>query len=70
LFSLEALRPALYNERNARALIEGAIPGRLDRGKMDEYVFPVLSLDKSVSFAGVKPLHRASFFHVSVNFSF
>jgi hypothetical protein len=31
---------------------------------MNEDVLAILALDKSKSFAGVKPLHRTRFFHV------
>jgi hypothetical protein len=32
---------------------------------MDEDVFAILALDKAKTFARVKPLHRACFFHNS-----
>jgi hypothetical protein len=66
LFRLQTLRPALYDKRHFRAFIERAVPCRLDGGKMDKDVFPILALDKTKSLGCVKPLHRTGFFHVSL----
>jgi hypothetical protein len=65
LLGLQTLRSTLYYKRDACTFVEGAIPARLNRRKMDKYVLPVLALDKPKSFGSVKPLHRTGFFHVS-----
>src|SRR5258708_1007213 len=66
LFRLQTLRPALHDKRHFRAFIERTVSRRLDGGKMDKDVFPILALDKTKSLGSVKPLHRTGFFHVSL----
>src|SRR5579859_7103924 len=67
LFRLQALGALLHNKRHAGALIEGPVATCGNSRKVDENVFPVFTLDKSESFACVKPLHCTCFFHDSLS---
>ena len=62
LLGLQTLRSTLYYKRDACTFVEGAIPARLNRRKMDKYVLPVLALDKPKAFCGIKPLYCSCFF--------
>jgi hypothetical protein len=63
LFRLQALGPLLYDESHFRALFQRAVAAGLDRRKMHEDIFTILTRQKSKSFGGVKPLHSSCFFH-------
>src|ERR1700730_5255873 len=65
LFRLQGLRSLSHHERDSASLFERAVTDSFDGGKVHKYVFPVLARNKSKSLAGVKPLHRSCFFHVS-----
>src|SRR5581483_11109222 len=43
------------------AVVQAAVPIRLNRGEMDENVLSGLALDKSKAFAGIEPLHCSLF---------
>lgn len=64
LFGLQTLGPALHYECHPSALVQRAVTARLDGREMNEDILAILALDKSKTFAGVKPLHRTCFFHV------
>ena len=68
VFSLQTLRALLHNERDPCPFIQRTISACGYGGKMDEDVFAVLALDKAKTFARVKPLYRACFFHNSSPF--
>ena len=59
---LQALRTADDFKFDRLAVVQAAVPIRLDRGEMDENVLPGLALDESKAFAGVEPLHCSLFF--------
>src|SRR5438552_1534961 len=60
---LEAFRALLDYKLNVSALIETTVAGRLNRGKMDEHIFPVLSLNKAKTLGCIEPLNNTFFFH-------
>jgi hypothetical protein len=67
---LQALGAADDFELDRLAVVQRLVSIRLDRGKMYEYIFPGLALDKAESLAGVKPLHCSLFFaHFVILFS-
>ena len=59
---LQALGAADDFKFDRLAVVQAAVPIRLDRGEMDENVLPGLALDESKAFAGVEPLHCSLFF--------
>src|SRR5262249_19664121 len=65
VFSLQTLRALLHHERDPCPFIQRTISASGYGGKMDEDVFAILPLDKAKTFARVKPLYRACFFHNS-----
>src|SRR5579871_796218 len=65
LFRLQTLGPLSHHECDSVSLFERAVTASFDGGKVHKYIFPVLARNKSKSLAGVKPLHRSCFFHVS-----
>ena len=65
IFGLQTLRSLLHNERDPCPFIQRTITASGYGGKMDEDVFAILALDKAKTFARVKPLYRACFFHTS-----
>lgn len=62
VLGLQSFRTFLHFKGNARALIERAVSTGRDRGEVHEDIFSILSLDKSKSLRGVKPLHCSCFF--------
>src|ERR1700691_514735 len=64
LFGLQAFRTALHDEGHTRAFVEGAIPAGFDGREMHEHIFAVVTLDKSKTFSGVKPLYCTCLFHI------
>jgi hypothetical protein len=64
---LQALRAADNLKFDRLAVVQAAVPIRLNRGEMDENVLSGLALDKAKAFAGIEPLHCSLFF---VHFSF
>src|SRR5438067_2393086 len=66
LLCLQTFGPTLDDKRHTCTFVEGAIPARLDGGKMDENILAILTLDKTKSFGRIKPLNRTGFFHVSL----
>jgi hypothetical protein len=62
VLGLQSFRTLLHFKGNARALIERAVSTGRDRGEVHEDIFSILSLDKSKSLRGVKPLHCSCFF--------
>ena len=64
LFGLQAFGTALDDEGHASAFIQGAIPAGFDGREMHEHIFAVVTLDKSKTFSGVKPLYCTCLFHI------
>jgi hypothetical protein len=60
---LEALGAGGNFKFNGLSFVQRLVTFRLNGGKMYEDVFAGLALDKSISFACVKPLHGTLFFH-------
>jgi hypothetical protein len=56
-FGLQALRTLLHLEFNGLALVEGLVPIGLNRRKVHKDVLSGLTLNKSIAFGGVEPLH-------------
>ncbi len=59
---LQALWAADNLKFDRLAVVQAAVPIRLNRGEMDENVLSGLALDKSKAFAGIEPLHCSLFF--------
>jgi hypothetical protein len=62
IFRLQALRPLLHFEFHLLPFIQCLIAVRLDGGEMNENIFARLSLNKSIPFGRVEPLHYTLFF--------
>jgi hypothetical protein len=60
---LQSLGAALYFELHLRAFFERTIASHLYRRKMHEYIIAIGSLDKTITFGGVKPFHYTFFSH-------
>jgi hypothetical protein len=60
---LQALRPTGDFEFNRLSFVQRLISLRLNRGEMDENVLAGLTLDESIAFAGVEPLHYSLLSH-------
>ncbi len=60
---LESLGTLLDVELDGGAFGQGTITIALNRRKMYEHIFSAGSLDKTVSFGFVKPLHYTLFWH-------
>jgi hypothetical protein len=67
VLGLQTLWSLLHLELHLRAFIQRTITVRLDRRKVNEYVVAARTLDKSVAFGGVKPLHNTFFLHVPIS---
>src|ERR1017187_1207160 len=65
---LQPLGALGYLKLHFCALIQRAIPLRLDGGEVYEHVLSVLPLDKAVALGCVEPLHCAFFFHRAFSF--
>src|SRR5689334_21829450 len=61
---LQAFRALRHFKLHLSALIQSTIPLGLYRREMNEDVFPVFPLDKSVALGCVEPLHCTLFFHL------
>jgi len=60
---LQALGSLLHLELDLRAFIQAAVAARLDGRKVNEHIIAARSLDESIAFGGIKPLHSAFFLH-------
>ena len=67
---LQALGAADNLKFDRLAVVQAAVPIRLNRGEMDENVLSALALDEAKALAGIEPLDRSLFFtHFSFLFS-
>ncbi len=63
VFRLQTLWTLFDLEFHFRAFVQGPIPVRLDRGKMNEHVVTARPLDESIALCGIKPFNCAFFLH-------
>ena len=54
---LEPLRSPDDLKLDGRTFLKAAITVSLDRGKVDENIFPTLPLDKTIPLAGIEPFY-------------
>jgi len=53
-------------ELHRLAFVQRFVPFRLNRWEVYEYVFPALTLNESITLAGIKPLHCSLLFHLTL----
>jgi hypothetical protein len=61
---IQPFRPLLALELDCLAFIQRLIPGVLNRREVNEYVFSCRTLNESIAFCAIKPLHYATFLHI------
>jgi hypothetical protein len=61
VFGLKTLRALAHFKLHHLALIQGLVAFHLDRGEMNENIFPGLALDETIPLGGVEPLHDTLF---------
>ena len=67
VLSLQSLRTLLHFELYLRTFIQAAVTVGLDGLKMNEDIVATGTLDKSITFGGIKPLHNTFFFHYELS---
>jgi len=67
VLGLQAFRTLLDLELNLRTFIQAAVPVGLDGREMHKHVVAAGTLDESITFGGVKPLHNTFFFHYKLS---
>src|SRR5580692_3737578 len=66
----QALGALLALELHRFTLVQGLVSLFLNRGKVNEHIFPARTLNESVSLCPVEPLHYALFLHLPCSFFF
>src|SRR5688500_1389091 len=63
VFGLQPFRALLYLEFHFGAFIQAAVAICLNRGKVNKNIVAARTLDESIAFCGIKPLHGTFFLH-------
>ena len=63
VLGLQSFGALLNLELHLRAFIQGAIPVGLDGRKVNEHIVAARSLDETITFRGIEPLHCTFFLH-------
>src|SRR4029077_19257184 len=66
---LQTFGAGCYLKLDSLTFVQGLIAVGLNCGEMHENILAALALDKSITFAGVKPLHCSLFFHKTLLFT-
>jgi hypothetical protein len=63
VLGLQSLGTLLHLELHLRTFVQATVAVGLDGGKVNEHIVAARSLDKSIAFGGIEPLHDTFFPH-------